>query len=309
MHEAHLGVDRQPARVRAPRDAQPRHRDRRGRVHRQRRQRPDALLDRQRVEEQRGVGGVARHRAGHAVRGPGVAGPPAGHPAGARPHADDVAERGGVAEAAAAVGAVRDREHPRGEGGGRASARPSRVAGGVPRVDGRAEDGVERQHALAHLGSVRLADDQRARLAEKRREHAVVRGGSDIGEGRRAVRRREARDVHQVLHRGGQAVQRRQRLARRARLGGPPVGRLGRGERDRVGLLRDDGAEGGVALLDPLEVRAHHLDGRDLAGGDARGERHGAAVGEVLGHQRPPSCPCCCSACSWPACASCCAWS
>ena len=86
--------------------------------------------------------------------------------------AENAAPGRGVAKRAAEVAAVGDRQHPAGQRDGAATARAARRARRVPGVARGAEDRVERVRSRAPLGRVRLAHEDRARLAQPLRPAA-----------------------------------------------------------------------------------------------------------------------------------------
>ena len=135
-HRGHPRLDRQPAEVAAPGDAQP------ARVTASRSR---EVLARERQWIARvGAGDraraaaptsstVRRDRAEHGQRAPGVARPGVRHAAGRRAQPDEVAERGRVADARAEVRAVGERHHP---GATAAAAPPLEPPGVFDRSDG-----------------------------------------------------------------------------------------------------------------------------------------------------------------------------
>ena len=92
--------------------------------------------------------------------------PVARHRAVGRLHADDAAQRRGLADRAAGVGAERERREPGRDRGRRAAARAARHPREVVRVARRAERGVLGGAAHRELVEVGLADRDRARVAQ-----------------------------------------------------------------------------------------------------------------------------------------------
>ena len=95
-------------------------------------------------EQQGQVVDVAGHRPGDPQRLPLVLRRPRRHAPAARPQPVHPAERRRVAQAAAHVGALRERHHAGGQRARRSPARPARAARRVHRVAGGTEDRVER---------------------------------------------------------------------------------------------------------------------------------------------------------------------
>ena len=113
--------------------------------------------------------------------------PPSG-PTETRPRAglrpDEPAARRRDPDRAAAVVAVRHRDHPGGDGRGRAAARTARRPVGVPRVAGRAEPARLGRRQDAHLRHRGLADDHEPGVAEPAHEERVVAAGRTRRTGR-----------------------------------------------------------------------------------------------------------------------------
>ena len=86
-----------------------------------------------------------------------------------RLHADDAAERGGLADASARIGAQREDRLARRDGRRRAAGRAARHARQIPRVVRRVVGGVLRRRAHRELVHVRLADHHGARAEQPRR--------------------------------------------------------------------------------------------------------------------------------------------
>ena len=135
-------------------------------------------------------------------------GRPHRHAARRRPQADDAAEAGGIAERAAHVAAVGDRQHAARERDRRAAAAAAAGLGQVVRIQRRAEHRVERLRSGAELRRVRLADDDRAGAAARRSTSSESSAGHEVLEDRRPERRADAFGRLQILVRDRQAVQR-----------------------------------------------------------------------------------------------------
>ena len=212
---------------------------------RQRRDAEPARIGARRVRERggrgRGVVAVARLIPGDRVEGDGGvehgAGEDAVHghaaaevaevradrdPAEAGLQADQAAARRRDADRPAEVAGVGERDHPRGDCG-RA---PARRATGrelrVPRVPRRAVPGVLGDRPHADLRRVRLADDDRARVAEAAHMGAVV-VGHPVAEGRASLRGRNP------LGGGEQVLDADRDPAERARIAWAYGVRLGQG--------------------------------------------------------------------------------
>ena len=131
------------------------------------------------AQQQRRVGHVARERARLVQRRGEGDHPVARDRPVRRLEPDDPAQRGGLADRAAGVGADRPRREPRRDGGGAAARRAARDARAVPRVEHRAVAGVLVGRAHRELVLVGLAEQRRAGVAQPR-------------DGRRRVRRQVA---------------------------------------------------------------------------------------------------------------------
>ncbi len=198
------------------------------------------------------------------------------HPADRRAQAHHIAEAGRVAQRAAHVRAIGQRDHARGQ---RRRAAAAAAAGRdvvAVRVARGAEHGVEGVRAGAELRQVGLAQHDGARRALARHHRAVLRrheipvhGGP---EGSAHVRAQEG-----ILVRHRQAKQRPRHGATRQRR----VGRIGRGQRlvERGG---DDGVDGRVDALDARDMRVHDFAHAQLAAADGAGHVHGAQVADVF---------------------------
>ena len=126
--------------------------------------------------------------------------------------ADDAAEGRRDPRRAAAVGTDRQRHHPGGDRGGGASARGSRDAGGVPRVDRLARETRLRPRPRREFRHVGLPDDDRPGAPQPLRDGPVVRRHESLEQQRPAG----GRDVFRprlVLERDGNPVQRAERVA------------------------------------------------------------------------------------------------
>ena len=233
-------------------------------------------------EQQGEVGDVAGQRAAHRGGLPLVGRGPRRHPAERGSQAHDAAERRGVAQRAAHVGAVRERHHARRQRAGRSSARAAGGPVGVVRVAGGAEDGVEGVRPGRELRHVGLAEEHHAGRADPLDDQVVV-VGHVVREHRRAEGRRPPGGGVGVLHREGQAVQRAQRAAAGLVLVGGAGAVAG-----PVLVERDDRVELGVAGGDPVEVQVQQLARRDLAPGHgARHRARGGVDGQVGQRRRP----------------------
>ena len=245
---------------------------------RQRKRRP-GIRPRDGTQHEGGVGGASRHRPLHRDRVPrGLVGPDR-NPAGRGPEADDPAETRRIAERAAVVAAVRDRDHPGRERHRRAPAAPPAGLRRVPGVPGGAEHRVERLRAGAELRGVRLADGDRARRPQTLHDQRVL-VGDEVGKDRGPEGRADAAGEGQVLVGDRKPVERPERVACRHR----PVRLLRFREQHSLREEGDDRVQARVDVMNPGEVRPHHLDRRNLAAGDAAGEfgRRGRAE---FGHQ------------------------
>lgn len=196
---------------------------------------------------------------------------------------DRAAERGGDANTAARIGAHRHRRHPRRHRRAGTAARTTGDAVGVPRIARRAEVGVIRRHAEGKLVRVRLAERNRARLAEQPRDrrirtrHAIPEDFRS-GSGANTLRRIE------VFERNRDAVQ-------RAAIG--PVGDLlvrYLCRRPR-GLCRDRhvGVQERILLLNARQIRIGQFARRHLPPHNQRGGFSDAQVSQIiLRHAIPP---------------------
>ena len=227
--------------------------------HRQQRQRQriGRLLAAHGIEQQRHVLDIARHRALHTEIAIDLDGGRMRDAADARPHPDDAAEAGGIAQRAAHVGAVGEPRHAGGEGRGGAA----RGAGGgtrqIPGVARRAEHFVEGIGAGAEFRRVRLGVDQRA-VAFETFDHKIGAGGDIIPVDRRALRGQHALDIGQVLDRHRQARE------QAAIADGSFHQGLGAGP-GAVEAQRRQGVHLAVDLGDPLLQHVQQIERRDFA--------------------------------------------
>ena len=134
------------------------------------------------------------------------------HQADAGPQRDHVVEVRRVAQRAAEVAAVGDRQHAGGQRGARAAAGSAGAGAQVVGVARRAPDRVVGVGAEAELRHVGLADGERAGAPQALDDDGVGLADGVAIDGR-AARERQARGFLQVLERDREAVQRAQRLA------------------------------------------------------------------------------------------------
>ena len=135
-----------------------------------------------RAEQQRAVGDVAGERAGLVERGRERDHPVAADRAVGRLHPDDPAQRGGLADRAAGVGADRPRGDAGGDGGRASTARTAGHARRVPRVERRAVGRVLGRRAHRELVLVGLAQQRPAGLEQLgARSSRCTAGGSPRG--------------------------------------------------------------------------------------------------------------------------------
>jgi hypothetical protein len=136
--------------------------------------------------------------------------------------------------------------------------------------------------AQAEVRQVGPAHGDRAGRAQPLHLRGVDRGDR-LGQGRDRVRGRGARQVDVLLDRERDAVQRAESGAVRHR----PVGRVG-GREGLVWQEADDGVEGRVDRLDPVQVRLDHLAAADLTVADQSREFDGTLAPQFA-HAYPPS--------------------
>ena len=226
-----------------------------------------------RAQQERHVGHGARHRALDAQRRPRGRRWPCRHASRRRPHADDAAEARGIAERAAHVAAVGNRQHPGRERDRRAAAASAAGPGAVMRIQRGSEHRIERLRAGAELRRVRLADDDRARLPQALDDQRVFRR-NEVLENRRPERRPDAFGRLQILVRDRQAVERTDEAAVGEILVGLPcvIKRLiGNQGHDRVQSridaldLREVSADDVASGYFPCAKPPRELDGTQLA--------------------------------------------
>ena len=159
-------------------------------------------------EQQRRVGHVARQRArlverggegDHAVARDGAVG---------RLEPDDAAQRRGLADRAAGVGAERPRREARGDRGGAAARGAARHALAIPGVERRAERRVLGRGAHRELVLVGLPEQRRAGVREAR-DHGRRVGRAVALEDARARLARDALGAEEVLDGERHAAERR----------------------------------------------------------------------------------------------------
>ena len=229
-----------------------------------------------------GVGDRARQRAGIDVVAEGVARGVVGHDAERRLQPDQPRARGRPAHRARAVGAERERAEARGHGRRTAAARAARRALEVPRIARDAERRAIGQALHAELRRRRLGEDDRARVAQAFHED-VVRGGRRIAlEDRRAVPRRHALHVDQVLDADRHAMQRPERIAAHDGLLG-----LLRVAAGVVGHHLTEAVELRVGLFGRLQHGVEILDRRKLLRANEGGGLCGGCEKQIgIGHGR-----------------------
>ena len=145
---------------------------------------------------------------------------------------------------------------------------------GIARLAERVPDGA----AERELGHVQLAEQDAARGREPR-HHGGVLAGYVVGQQARPRRGPHAARGELILHREGHAVEGPERAA-----GHHGVLGLARGSQRRLARHRDVGTQPAVEAIDPLEVGAHHLHGRELLDADERGLPGRAEIDAIVGH-------------------------
>ena len=171
-----------------------------------------------------------------------------------RLEADEPAARRGDPDRAAAVVAVRDRHHPRGDRRRRTARGAARCATQVPGVAGRPEQARLADGQNAVLRQRRGAHDHEARVPQAARDVGVV-VGYVVGQQRAADRHPQAAHRPVVLDRG-----------RNAREGPLVAGAHGvRGREGALGVHVHEGVQRGVKLLDAVQRALHQLARGDLS--------------------------------------------
>ena len=166
-------------------------------------------------------------------------------------------------------------------GRGRRRGAAAGAARGAIEVPGIARDPVEevvRGADPAEGRRVRLAQHDGAGRFHARHDGRVL-GRHVVAVERCPERRAHPFGDHEVLDRERHAVQRPERRAPLAErpLGGPGVApRL-------IGRQRHEGVQVRVEPVDAVEHRVHHLDRRDLAAANERGQLGGGQPAEVVG--------------------------
>ena len=247
---------------------------------------------RENAHHQRRVGDGARHRPGDAAGVRRVD----RDPAEARLQGEDAAPSGRQAHRAADVGAEVERPVAGGDAGGRARAAAARVLAQVPGVAGQAVEARQprRQHPV--VGHRRLAEDDRAGLAQARRRRRVALRRRQLGRrGAERHRRAGGRDV--LLDHRRHAFERADVLAGADVAQPPRLGDARRGERG-VGVERVGRVQVRLPGGDAVEHGTRHLDRRERAlsvAGDELGRRqvvqggHGVDRGAIARSSAPRS--------------------
>jgi hypothetical protein len=206
------------------------------------------------VEQARAVGDGRRERAGH--RGLCVAARVGVGDAAVRalePDESGEARRG--TRRSAAVARRGERHHVRRDRRGRATRRPARRALRVPRVAGDAERGTRGVRERAELGGRGLAEWDRAHGTEPTDVQRVARDRGATEVPARAVGRRHARAVVEVLHAERHARERAGVVAR----GDASVDR-GRGRERAIAVEVHERVQLGVAAPDRVEALRRDVD-------------------------------------------------
>ena len=213
------------------------------------------------VEVPRRVGHVGGERAHH--RGLRQRGAFVWNSAVARLDPDQPAERRRDARRAAAVTRGAERDEARSHRRGRAAAGTARRALEVPRVSGRSPCLGVRERGAPELGRRRLADGNRAGSAQAPDVDGVGLDRWTTLEEQRALRRRHARAVLEILHAERDAGQRARVVAPRNRGIDGFGGAVG-----EVGIEMDEGVERLVVSIDGSQALVEHLDRLHLAPAD-----------------------------------------
>ena len=221
---------------------------------RQTRGRIGGIVTRHGLQEVRAILHRARHRASVVERPREREDPRAAHAPVRRLEPHDATEGGRPADGPAGVRARGADDEPGRQGGARAAARAARDVVEVPRIARRREAMAGALDAEGELVGHELAEEHRARLLPAAHARGVL-VGDEVGQEGGGRRCPDAPREIDVLVGDRNAEQRArvtapQRLLGRARLGQGAVGRQG-----------DEGAQGGVELLDPRQQRTRHLDG------------------------------------------------
>ena len=187
----------------------------------------------------------------------------------------DAAEVRRIADGRADVAAGFQRGEPGRQRGGRAARGAARRPRQVPRVVGRAVDGVEALPVGEVERHVRLAEEHDAG-PEQAVDGQRVPGRDVVVEGRHAPRRGQAGDVVRLLDGHGHAVQRAPHLAAGQRAVG--------GARPRARALEipdDDRVQRAIVALDARQVEVEQLETAELLAADVGGEPPGRAERNV----------------------------
>ena len=163
------------------------------------------------------------------------------HEADSRTKRDDVVEVRRIAERAAEVAAIGDRQHAGGHRHCGAAARASGGLGAIVRIERRPIDPVVGLRAHPKLGDVGLADRNRAGTANAL-DHHRVRIRHQVLENRRALALRKSYRRLQILERRWQAMQRSNRPAIAERTVRP----IGQRQACTIIEFCDDGVESGI---------------------------------------------------------------
>ena len=190
----------------------------------------------------------------------------AGNQAVGRLETHDAAERRGLADRAAGVGAERQRRLAGRDGRGRAAGAAARHPREIPGIGGGLKGRVLRRGTHRKLIHVEPAPQHRPGVLEPARDRGVV-GRDEVRQHPAGARQRLAGHGDDVLEADRNAVERSPHLPRRAaRVGGAGLGQ-------RVGLVE------GIERLHPVlhrpgagDERRRELDGRDSPCLEQRGE-------------------------------------
>ncbi len=229
-----------------------------------------------RLQEQRGVGRVARERARLVERGGEGDHAVAADRAVGRLEPDDPAQRRRLADRAAGVGADRPRNRAGGDRRGRATRRPARNARAVPRVERRAVGRVLGRRAHRELVLVGLGQHRGSRV------HEALDRGRGVGrsvalEDLRARLRGDALGAEQVLDPDRDAAERATRV-----------------DGLRIVLAADPGEGVEVVGQRAVAVEAPQLAAREIARANALGGLRRRQLEDLahpapgLGTRKPP---------------------